>query len=61
VHPTPSGAKVYARLALAARPEPTPPAEEPPPDTTTTTAPPESPPPSDAPPPADPSPIPTAP
>jgi hypothetical protein len=41
VHPTPSGAKVYARLVLAARPEPPPPpAEEPPPDTTTTTAPP---------------------
>jgi hypothetical protein len=46
VHPTPSGAKVYARLALAARPAPEPPpettttTEPPPPETTTTTEPP---------------------
>lgn len=47
VHPTPSGARVYARLALAARPAPEPPPEpptDPPPDggdpTTTTTVPP---------------------
>jgi hypothetical protein len=63
VHPTPSGAKVYARLALAARPEPPPPppeepppAEEPPPETTTTTAPP-----SDQPPPTEPASIPSEP
>jgi hypothetical protein len=50
VHPTPSGARVYARLALAERPaaEPPPPEDPPPPpaegdpgSTTTSTAPPE--------------------